>query len=68
MDMLRNRLIAAVAASAMALAVPACGDNDDKGAAEELEKGVKKGAKKIKKEGRELEDDVKGKNEKRQKD
>ncbi len=68
MDALRNRLVAALVASAVALALPACGDDDGKGASEKLDKGVKKGAKKIKKEGKELEDDVKGKDEKKQKD
>ncbi len=68
MDVLRNRLTVALVASAVAFAVPACGDDDGKGASEKIEKGAKKGAKKIKKEGRELEDDVKGKDEKKQRD
>ena len=68
MDVLRNRLAAAVAALAFAFVVPACGDDDGKGAAEDIEEGVEKGAKKAEKEGKELEDDVKGKDEKKQKD
>ena len=74
MDVLRSRVAAAVAALAVSVALPACGDDDGKGAAEEVEKGakkagkaVKKGAKKVEKEGRELEDDIKGKDEKKQK-
>ncbi|CAN5153154.1 hypothetical protein BH20ACT20_BH20ACT20_08530 [soil metagenome] len=68
MDILRNRLAAAIVASAVAFAFPACGDDDGKGVSEDVEKGAKKGAKKIKKEGKELEDDVKGKDEKKQRD
>ncbi len=68
MEVLRNRLVAALVASAVALALPACGDDDGKGASEKIDKGAKKGAKKLKKEGREFEDDVKGKDEKKQKD
>jgi len=68
MDVMRTRLAAAVAALAVAFALPACGDDDGKGAAEDVEKGVKKGADKVKKGGEELEDDVKGRDEKKQKD
>lgn len=68
MGILRNRLVAVLVASAVAFAPTACGDDDGKGVSEDIEKGAEKGADKIKKEGRELEDDVKGKNEKRQKD
>jgi len=67
MEILRSRLVAAVVALAVAFVIPACGDDDDKGAIEEIEKGAKKGAKKVKKEGKELEDDVKGKDERKQK-
>ncbi|MDQ3644505.1 MAG: hypothetical protein M3356_03220 [Actinomycetota bacterium] len=68
MEVLRNRLAAALVASAVALSFGACGDDDGKGASEKIDEGAKKGAKKIKKEGKELEDDVKGKDEKKQKD
>ncbi|MEJ7751302.1 MAG: hypothetical protein WKF32_07630 [Thermoleophilaceae bacterium] len=60
MDVLRTRIAALIAACAVAVALPACGDGDGKGAAEELEKGVKKGGNKVEKEGRELEDDARG--------
>ncbi len=68
MDLLRSRLPAALIAAVLALSVSACGDDDGKGASEQIEKGVNKGAKKIEKEGRELDDDVKGRDEKKQKD
>ena len=67
MNLSRSRIAALIAACAIAIAVPACGDDDGKGAAEEVEKGAKKGAKKVEKEGKELEDDVRGKDEKKQK-
>ena len=68
MDILRNRLAAELGASAVAFAPTACGDDDGKGVSEDVNKGAKKGAKKIKTDGKELEDDVTGKDEKRQKD
>lgn len=68
MDILRSRLAVTLVASAVAFALPACGDNDGEGAAEEIEKGAKKGAKELKKQGRELEDDVKRRDEKKQRD
>ena len=64
MDLLRNRLVAVLMAGAFALALPACGDDDDKGAVEEIEKGAGKAKDKIEKEGKELKDDVEGKKEK----
>jgi len=67
MNLSRSRIAALIAACSIAIAVPACGDDDGKGAAEEVEKGAKKGAKKVEKEGKELEDDVRGKDEKKQK-
>ncbi len=73
MEVLRTRIAALIAAFAVATAFAACGDDDGKGAAEEiekgaekLEKGARKGAKKIEKEGRELEDDVRGRDERNQ--
>lgn len=69
MPKLRNRLAAAVAALAFAAtALAACGDDDGKGAAEQIEKGVKKGANEVEKQGNEIDDDVKGTDEKRQRD
>ncbi|MCA1708899.1 MAG: hypothetical protein LC808_38745 [Actinobacteria bacterium] len=69
MDVLRTRLAAVVAALAFAaVALPACGDDDGKGGAEEIDKGVKKGAKEAEKQGNEIDDDVKGRDEKRQRD
>ena len=65
MDLLRNRLVAALMAGAFALAFPACGDDDDKGAVEEIEKGAGEAKDKIEKEGRELGEDVAGREEKR---
>jgi hypothetical protein len=67
MDLLRNRLVAVLMAGAFAFAVPACGDDDDKGAVEEIEKGANKAKDKIEKEGKELKDDVEGKKEKAKK-
>lgn len=67
MNLSRSRIAALVAACFVAVAFPACGDNDGKGAAEEVEKGAKQGAKKVEKEGKELEDDARGKDEKKQK-
>ena len=68
MNLLRTRLATGVAALAFAVALPACGDDDGKGAAEEIEKGAKKGANEVEKQGNEIDDDVKGTDEKRQKD
>ena len=69
MHVLRNRLAAAVAALAFAATgLAACGDDDEKGAAEEIEKGVEKGADEVEKQGNEIDDDVKGTDEKRQRD
>lgn len=68
MYLLRNRLTAGVAALAFALALPACGDDDEKGAAEKIEKGVEKGADEVEQEGNEIDDDVKGKDEPQQRD
>lgn len=63
--MLRSRTAAVVTAFALATAFSACGDDDGRGAAEEidkgakkLEKGAKEGAEKVEKEGRELEQDA----------
>ena len=67
MHLLRTRLVSLIAACAVAVALPACGDDDGKGAAEEIEKGAKKGADEIKKEGKEFEDDARGTDEKKQK-
>lgn len=68
MDVLRNRLATAVAALAFAFVVPACGDDDDKGAVEEIEKGAEEAKDRIEKEGKELRDDVEGKDGKELKD
>ena len=69
MDVLRTRLTVAVAALAFAaVTLPACGDDDGRGAAEEIEKGVKKGAKEVERQGNEIDDDLKGRDEKRQRD
>ena len=69
MHLRRNRLAACVAALAFAaVSLPACGDDDGKGAAEEVERGVKKGAKEAERQGNELDDDLKGTDERRQKD
>jgi hypothetical protein len=68
MELLRSRLPAALIAGVLALSLTACGDDDGKGATEDIEKGVKKGTNKIEKEGRELEDDAKGRDERKQKD
>jgi len=69
MHVLRTRFAAAVAALAFAAPVLAgCGDDDGKGAAEEIEKGAEKGADEAEKQGDELDDDLKGKDEKQQED
>ena len=69
MDVLRNRLAACIAALALSMAaLPACGDDDGKGAAEEIDRGAEKGADEVEDQGRELDDDLKGTDEKRQKD
>ena len=68
MNLLRTRLATGVAALAFAVALPACGDDDGKGAAEEIDQGAKKGANEVEKQGNEIDDDVKGTDEKRQKD
>ena len=68
MSLLRNRFAAGIAALAFGLALPACGDDDEKGAAEQIEKGVEEGADEVEKEGNELDDDVKGKDEAEQRD
>jgi len=69
MHVLRTRLATCVAALAFAAAaLPACGDDDGKGAAEEIDEGVKKGANEVEKQGNEIDDDVKGTDEKRQRD
>ncbi len=68
MHLLPNRFAAGIAALAFAVAVPACGDDDEKGAAEEIESGVEKGASEVEKEGNELDDDAKGKDEAEQRD
>jgi hypothetical protein len=68
MNLFRTRIAAGVSALAVAAAVPACGDNDGKGAAEEIDKGVDKGASEVNKQGTEIDDDVKGQDEKQQKD
>ena len=69
MNVLRNRVVTCLAALAFAaVTLPACGDDDGKGASEDIEQGVKKGAKEVEKQGNEIDDDVKGTDEKRQKD
>ena len=69
MDVLRTRLAACLAALAFAaVALPACGDDDGKGAAEEIEEGAKEGASEVEKQGNEIDDDVKGADERNQKD
>ena len=68
MYLLQNRFAAGIAALAFAVGLPACGDDDDKGAAEDIEKGVEKGADEVEKEGNEIDDDVKGKDEPEQRD
>ena len=68
MNAFRSRFAAGVAALAVAVALPACGDDDDKGAAEEIDKGVHKGANEVEKQGNEIDDDVKGEDETKQKD
>lgn len=80
MDVLRNRLVASLVALAFAaVALPACGDDDGRGAAEdvergaeegtrELEQGAEKGAKELEQEGNELDDDAKGTDERNQRD
>ncbi len=68
MHLLRSRFAAGIAALAFAVAMPACGDDDEKGAAEEIERGVEEGAKEVEKEGNELDDDAKGKDEAEQRD
>lgn len=69
MDLLRTRPAVALAALAFAaVSLPACGDDDGEGAAEEIEKGAKKGAKEVEKQGNEIDDDVKGRDEPKQRD
>ena len=69
MNVLRNRVAACLAALILAaFALPACGDDDGKGAAEEVERGAKKGAKEVERQGNEIDDDAKGTDEKHQKD
>lgn len=63
MFLLRNRFAVGIAALAFAIALPACGDDDQKGAAEQIEKGLEEGANEVENEGNELDDDVKGKDE-----
>ncbi len=60
MDFLRTRVVMALVALAATFATPACGDDDGKGASEEIEKGAGEAKDGIEKEGRELEDDVEG--------
>lgn len=79
-NVLRNRLTALLGALAFAAgALTACGDDDGKGVAEDVEKGAKKGAEDVEKgakkgareveqEGNEVDDDIKGTDEKRQED
>ena len=67
MHLLRTRLAALIVACSLAAALPACGDDDGKGASEKINKGAKKGAKKVEKGAKELEDDARGKDEKKQK-
>jgi hypothetical protein len=57
-----------VALAFTVVALPACGDGDGEGAAEEIEKGAEKGANEVEKQGNEIDDDVKGADEKRQRD
>lgn len=69
MNVLRNRLAACLAALAFSVvALPACGDDDGKGAAEEIDQGAKKGAREVEKQGDEIDDDLKGTDEGRQED
>lgn len=69
MNVLRSRLAACLAPLAFAaVALPACGDGDGKGASEEIEKGAEKGANEIERQGNEIDDDVKGTDEQRQRD
>lgn len=68
MDLLRSRIAAGIATLAFAVTLPACGDDDERGAAEQIEKGVEKGADEVEREGNELDDDVKGKDEAKQRD
>lgn len=68
MYLLRNRFAAAIAALAFSVGLPACGDDDEKGAAEQIDKGVEKGADELEQEGNEIDDDVKGKDEGQQRD
>ena len=69
MNKLRNRFAACLVALAFAaVALPACGDDDGEGAAEEIERGAEKGADEVEKQGEELDDDVKGTDESNQKD
>jgi hypothetical protein len=69
MDVFRSRLAAIVVAAAfVGVALPACGDDDGQGAAEEIEKGAEKGADEVEKEGNEIDDDVRGKDESEQRD
>lgn len=67
MSFSRSFFAAPIVAVSLSFGLAACGDDDGKGAAEEIEKGVNKGADKVEKEGRELEDDVRGRDEKKQK-
>ena len=60
MYVLRSRVAMALVALAAAFAMPACGDDDGKGASEEIEKGAGEAKDEIEQEGRELEDDVEG--------
>ena len=68
MTLCRSRIAAIVAALAVAVALPACGDDDDKGVSEKIDKGVKKGANEVEKQGNEIDDDVKGEDEPQQED
>ncbi|MGI8945925.1 MAG: hypothetical protein ACR2GL_06780 [Thermoleophilaceae bacterium] len=69
MYVFRSRLASALAALAFTtVALSACGDDDGEGAAEEIEQGVKKGVDEVEKQGNEIDDDFKGKDEKRQRD
>ena len=69
MDVVRTRSAAALAALAFSVvSLPACGDDDGRGAAEEIEQGVKKGAKEVERQGNEIDDDVKGRDERKQRD
>lgn len=69
MDLLRNRLTAVLAAAAFAVALPACGDDDDQGVGEQIEREAGEArddvereageaAEDVEREGRELGDDV----------